>query len=166
MVTDPADYCWSSHRAYLQKPHADWLTVDFVAAMFGETRRKSQLAYAQFLFEEPSDTALHLLRNGVPIDDRILGDDAWTESILVDLDTQPTHKNLDELVHNLCERHAVSETALISQSRSRRNSTIRAEIALTATEQKIATVTEVATRFNRAHSGLSRAMNRLRDQQQ
>ncbi len=166
MVTDPADYQWSSHNAYLQKRRADWLTVEFVAGLFDTNRRGARLAYARFMTAEPTDTTLQLLRNGILEDDRILGDDSWTKDVLASRDAPVTHRNLDDLVQDTCRRYHVSESALASRSRSRLNSNIRAEIALAATEQGIATVTEVAQRFRRAHSGLSRALNHLRDQQQ
>ena len=163
MVADPADYPWSSHTAYLQKHTPTWLTVDYLTAMFGASRQSASLAYAEFVTGQPTDVTMRLLRNGTSDDDRILGEDAWIKVILSKLDTPATYRSLDELVQDTCRRHNIAETALVSRSRSRLNSAIRAEIALAATEQKIATVTEVAKRFRRAHSGLSRAMNRLRD---
>lgn len=69
-----------------------------------------------------------------------------------------------ELIIEVCQRHQVSEAMLASRCRSRKHATIRAEIALQATEQNIATLSEIARRFGRAHSGLSRTLNRLRDQ--
>ena len=35
IVYDPADYRWSSHRAYLGLEHIEWLTTDFGLAFFG-----------------------------------------------------------------------------------------------------------------------------------
>jgi REP-associated tyrosine transposase len=166
MVTDPADYQWSSHNAYLQKRRADWLTVDFVAGLFDTNRRGARLAYARFMTAQPTDTTLQLLRNGISEDDRILGDDSWTKDVLASRHSPVTHRNFDDLVQDTCRRYRITESALASRSRSRLNSNIRAEIALAATNQGIATVTEVAKRFGRAHSGLSRALNRLRDQRQ
>jgi len=113
--------------------------------------------------DRPSDATLHLLRNGVPDDDRLLGDDEWVKSLLGNSSSIDRYRNLDDIVHNACQRHEVTEIMLASRSRSRRNSCVRAEIALAAVEHGCATVTEVALRFGRAHSGLSRAMNRLRD---
>jgi REP element-mobilizing transposase RayT len=163
MVVDPADYQWSSHNAYLRLTHMDWLTVDHLAAVFGTGVQNARLAYINFMTDQPSDATLHLLRNGVPDDDRLLGDDEWVKSLLGNSNSIDRYRNLDDIVHDACQRHEVTEIMLASRSRSRRNSCVRAEIALAAVEHGCATVTEVAMRFGRAHSGLSRAMNRLRD---
>ncbi len=164
MVADAADYQWSSHNAYLRLTNTDWLTVDYLAAMFGVGAQIARTAYVKFMAGQPSDATLRLLRNGVPDDERVLGDDEWIHSVLDKSDAAIQYRNLDDIVHDTCRRHDVTETMLASRSRSRRHSAIRVEIALAATEHGMATVTEVARRFGRAHSGLSRAMNRLRDE--
>ena len=163
MVADPADYAWSSHTAYLRLANTDWLTVDYLAALFGEVAQTARLAYINFMTDQPSNTILRLLRNGTPDDDRILGNDEWIDSVLDRPVTATPFKDLDDVVADACQRHDVTEAMLASRSRSRRHSAIRAEIALAAIEHTLATVTDVAQRFDRAHSGLSRAMNRLRD---
>ena len=162
MVADPADYRWSSHNNYLGLISTEWLTVDYVAAMFGSGLQTARTHYLNFMTEVPSDATLRLLRDGIPNDERVLGDDEWIRTVLEDAEAVTRDTTLDEIVDDACRRHDVTETLLASRSRSRRHSTIRAEIALAATEKGCATLTEVAKRFGRAHSGLSRAMNRLR----
>jgi len=166
MVVDPAHYPWSSHNAYLRLTNTDWLTVDCLAELFGTGVQTARLAYINFMIDQPSDATLLLLRNGIPGDERVLGDDVWVHSVLKKSNSTQRYKNLDDIVHDACQRHKVSETMLASRSRSRRHSGIRAEIALAAVEHGCATVTDVAKRFRRAHSGLSRAMNRIRDENQ
>ena len=164
VVTDPANYPWSSHNAYLRLTDVDWLTVDYLAAMFSVAQRGARLAYVKFMTDQPSDATLRLLRNGIPDDERIAGDDDWIQSVLERSGAATRYRNLDDVINDACQRHDVTETMLASRSRSRQYSSIRAEIALAATEHGCATVTEVARRFGRAHSGVSRAMNRLRDE--
>lgn len=166
MVADPATYPWSSHSAYLRLTNTDWLTVDYLAAIFGAGVQSSRAAYAEFMAGQTPGVTLRLLRNGVSNDERILGDDEWIHSVLDRADAESRHKNLDDIIQEACERYGITEPMLASRSRCRRHSFIRAKIALAATEHGCATVTEVAHRFGRAHSGLSRAMNRLRDRNQ
>lgn len=163
MVDNLSNYPWSSHHAYLQKSCPPWLTVDHLLALFGGRHKRACRRYARFMSEQQSERMLRLLRAGVSGDDRLLGDDGWTKTVLDKLDAQPVRKTLDELVRDACQRNDVTEAMLASRCRSRNHSTIRAEIALAATEQGVATVTDVARRFGRAHSGLSRTMSRLRD---
>lgn len=166
MVTDAADYRWSSHKPYLRLNEIDWLTVDCLAAMFGASQQRARLSYIEFMSDQPSDATLTMLRRGIPGDGRILGDDEWTRSVLDRTGTATRHRDLDDFVDDACQRYGVTEALLASRSRSRRHSAIRTEIALAATEHGCATVTEIARRFGRAHSGLSRAMSRLRDNNQ
>jgi tellurite resistance protein len=70
--------------------------------------------------------------------------------------------SLDAIVAAACRKHAVGEEQLASSSRNRKHAAIRAEIALSAIEQRAATLGEVARRFGRAQSGLSRAVGKLR----
>jgi hypothetical protein len=58
--------------------------------------------------------------------------------------------------------HAVTEADLASPSRIRRHARIRAKIAKSAVEQDIATVTDVARRFNRSTAAISRLVSGLR----
>jgi len=166
IVADAAEYRWSSHNDYLRLIKTDWLTVDYLAAMFGTEVGSARTQYVSFMTDQPSDDTLRLLRDGVPDDERVLGDDNWVHKVLGDNEATTRRNNLDEIVNDACQRNGVSEALLASRSRSRRHSSIRAEIALAATENGCATLTEVAKRFERAHSGLSRAMNRLRDKNQ
>ena len=164
MVADPSEYQWSSHNAYLRLSGPSWLTVDTVAAMFASRRSSALESYSRFMAQLPSEKTIKMLRQGSPGDERLLGDDRWVHSVLTEFDAIDKHGNLDKIIDDACQRHDVTEAMLASPSRSRRHSRIRAEIAIAATEKRCATVTEVAKRFGRAHSGLSRAMNRLRDQ--
>ena len=166
MVSDPSDYQWSSYNAYLRLTGPTWLTVDTVAAMFSSRRSGARESYSRFMVQLPSENTMKMLRQGSPGDERLLGDDNWLQSVLTEFDAIDRHRNLDKIIEDTCQRHNVTEAMLASQSRSRRHSRIRAEIAVTASETRCATVTEVAKRFGRAHSGLSRAMNRLRDQKE
>lgn len=166
MVGDPASYEWSSHNAYLRLTSTAWLHVEYLAAMFGTGRRSARAAYSAFMAEKTPRATLDLMRNGVPDDERILGDGDWMRAVLDKVDAVTGVRTLDDIIENACRRYTVTESALASRSRSRRHSSIRAEIALAATELGCATVTDVARRFGRAHSGLSRAMNRLRDEGQ
>jgi len=63
-----------------------------------------------------------------------------------------------------CQKYDVSKSALKSTSRNRRFAAVRAQIGLTAIESGIATNAQIARYFNRAQSGLSQAISKLRQQ--
>jgi len=163
MVGDAADYPWSSHRAYMGDPCPVWLTMDTVLSLFGDREHEARQRYAVFMGQSQPEVTVCEFRDSGRGAERMLGDDAWRQAVLGESYCRPVTIKLDELVRNICEQHGVSEDALASDSRARRYSYIRAEIALAATEQGVATITEVAKRFGRTQPGLSRAVIRLRE---
>lgn len=166
MVSELGKYRWSSHHSYLQNDRAEWLSTETIANMFGSTQRESRLAYSKFMSLPTSASMIQLLRGGNESDERLLGEDAWRETVASGVVQAPKFKDIDDLIKEFCNRHSITEAELASTSRSRKNSEFRARLAIEATEQLLATVTEIARRFGRAHSGLSRAMTRLRDRNQ
>ena len=169
MVETPSDYQWSSHNAYLGINCPNWLTVTTVLNMFatriGEARRR----YASFMHDKPPCSMLDLLRRGNESNDQVLGDDHWLEIIERKLDNQRigrhTKTSLDDLIRQACDTHSTTEYELAGPSRKRALARIRAQIALDATEQGIASISEVARRLGRTQPTLSRATQKLRSKQ-
>ncbi len=163
MVEQPANYCWSSHAAYSGGERPGWLTVDCILQMFAVTANKAHRRYVEYMLQEPEEGTTALLRQGLSGDDRILGNDDWVEGVLAAAGHHVPERTLEQLIAEVCRQHRVHEASLAESSRCRELARIRTEIALLASEQGIATITEVARRFGRAHSGLVRSVNRLRD---
>jgi REP element-mobilizing transposase RayT len=169
IVESPNDYPWSSHHAYIGRPRPAWVTTDFVLDCFGATPSDAREAYLQFVrADQPPSSfqGLDQLGRTSPSDDQLIGDDAWKSETLSAQTSFRQVRSLDELIKQVCKNTKVTEDQLQSRSRRRIYSAIRAEIALAAVDEGVATITEVARRFGRAHSGLSRAVNKLRDQRQ
>lgn len=166
IVTSPDDYRWSSHHAYSSGSAPPWLTTEFVLKNLAATIDAARVAYLRFIaVDKPSRSlpGLDQLDRLSPSDDQLIGDDDWKSDTLCKHTRFRMKRSLDELVEQVCEKYEVAEDQLRSRSRRRHYAAIRAEIALAAVEERVATLTEVARRFGRAHSGLSRAVNRLRD---
>lgn len=169
IVESPSGYPWSSHHAYAGRVNLPWLTTGYILNCFAPSLRAARAAYLLFIDVEeplPSLEGLDQLSRISPSDDQLIGDDDWKTEVLTKHTTLRPSRSLDELVVEVCERYRITEAQLRSRSRQRIYSAIRAEIVLAAVDEGIATITEVAHRFGRAHSGLSRAANRLRDQRQ
>jgi len=165
MTRMAAGYRWSSHRAYLGGPRPDWLTTCTVLRLLASTEAHARPRYAEFMTQRPDPTVVCGLRAGGDTDNRVLGADAWLASLQKDRPASQRTVSLDELISEACARHRVDETELAGSSRARKLVGIRAEIALAATTNGIATVSEVARRFGRAQPTLSRAMHRLKSKQ-
>jgi DNA-binding transcriptional ArsR family regulator len=164
MVWNAADYPWSSHHAYAGAIGPRWLTTRQILAQFGATQQAARRGYAKFMGKQQSTSVIKLLRVGFEKDDRVLGDDNWRSEILNKLEqkSERRSKSLDEIVHEKCGEHGVTETELGSPSRARRFVRIRAEIALEATENGAASLTKIAERFGRSQPALSRTLRKLR----
>lgn len=163
------DYRWTSHHAYTGRRRPPWVTTDFILNCFDERLNGARAAYRRFVQAEAAPSSLQGLEQLgkiSPSDDQALGDDAWKAETLGSASSIRPARSLDELVEHVCKIYDVSEDQLRSPSRARRLSAIRAEIALAAADEGVATISEVARRFGRAHSGLSRTINRLRDKRQ
>jgi len=166
MIDDIADYQWSSHLAYLKGNRPNWLTLDWVLSVFGETAADARLQYASFMQTDCQTPIRHRLTHGSDDDHRVLGDDGFRMSLGRGATQPATRQTLMGLTQQLCRKYGISEPELASSSRARRLSRVRAEIGLAAIDSGIATNAEIARCFNRSQSGLSRAINHVRTQSQ
>ncbi|MFK8031588.1 MAG: transposase [Gammaproteobacteria bacterium] len=161
MVSAVGEYSWSSHSDYVTGGVSDFVCTRVVLALFSSNVQKARQQYAHFVSASPSQSDIDKFRRGEdecedkPVDHPLI----WTPASDGNTDHQET---LDQLIERICRFNKVSEEDLRSPSRMREHTKVRAIIALEAFDCGIATVTEIANRFNRSQPGLSRAMNRLR----
>ena len=164
MVDDLTNYQWSSHLAYLQGKQPNWLTLNWVLSMFGDTVADARRQYTGFMQIKCRKDIRLSLRHGRDDDHRLLGDDGFRASLGSELTQPAIQRTLKKLTQEICHKYEISEAKLASGSRDRQHSRIRAEIGLAAIEGGIATNAEIARCFNRSQSGMSRAINDLRNQ--
>lgn len=159
MVTDPAEYQWSSHQNYLGKGNIPFLTTDFVLSQFGKKRAAARKAYHDFILKGITEGRRADFHQG-ETDSRILGDDGFTDTIL---NRKVTHKKikLATIIAYVCEQHNVDEEELRHLSRRRNYAEIRGVIGLLAVKLKAAPLAEVAKHFNRDLSTLSRIVHNV-----
>ncbi|MGI9329425.1 MAG: transposase [Gammaproteobacteria bacterium] len=163
MVKQCNDYEWSSHKAYMGVCQPEWLSTDFVLQMLGRTVSQARANYASFIEEPARQKIIDLLRNGSLIDDRALGSDDWLEQKNLSLHWPQDKLTLDGVIRKHCALHDMAESALHGKSRARHLARIRAEIALEAVENNIASISDIARHFGRSQPVLSRTMQRLRN---
>lgn len=155
----PQHYPWSSHRAYLGYYRPRLLTTDWVLSQFGNERKQAVEAFRRFL---ATDDAVPGSQLGAVRSDDFLE----SHSDLVNKNHGPKRRgnavrSLSALIREVCRENDIAEAELASRRRTRRNARLRAEIALAAQRQGIASVHEVAKRFNRSDSVISHAMRNL-----
>jgi len=161
IVDSPERYPWSSHRAYLGYRRPALLTTDWVLDQFGKNRGQAIAAYRDFMAEE--DQAPMTLFAGNANDAQLTSDDGFLESIDNLAADNRERPSLTQLIEEFCRLHDITETELASPRRTRRNANLRAEIALAAQQQRIASLHEVAERFNRSDSSLCHAIRHVLD---
>lgn len=161
LVKDPADYRWCSHKAYLGGHRPNWLSVDWVLRVFGDTEIAAREAYLRFMQQTQNDVYLKYFRDGGSHDDRTLSDDGFADAVVQSQPNEAETMRIDTVIATVCEKYGITKEHLSSNSRERIYSRIRAEIGLIARESGIATISEVARIFGRSQAGLSRAICKL-----
>ena len=154
LVSDPADYPWSSHRCYLGLGRRDWLTIGPTLAMFGEAN-EAIASYGRFVgepiregtFEEarPSAGAVAAdLLPGFELHDR----------------RQACPRSLEQIVLEVATELDVDHTLIESAGRDPKLVRARLEITRRALARGVASLTTVAARLGRSPSTLSEQLNR------
>ena len=159
MVSDPVDYPWSSHRAWLGLRSTPWLTIDFGLSLFSTHTENARDAYARFmgapdLVEDEFDSASN------PQDSRVLGSDSFISGIPYRPQKPRRVVTLDQLATEIATDHSIPMEALASPSRERSLSAPRLALVRAALDHRIATLAEVARFLNRQPSTLSRLLAR------
>lgn len=64
LVTDPADYPWSGHRAYLGLAQPRWLTLELGLSLFSPDPAEAREAYRRFVMTDPDAAEEAIIRRG------------------------------------------------------------------------------------------------------
>ncbi len=96
--------------------------------------------------------------DGTGTDERVFGEDRFLQAVLNSQSLKVASVSLDNIVAAVCDHLAVKERDLLSVQRTRRNARARALIAYRAMESGVATLTEVAQRFGRDDTTLSKSI--------
>jgi len=157
LVEDPARYPWSSHRWYQRSGGPPWLRTEFVLSLFDDDPTRARSRYARFMAEDADDVTPE--SGPIPVrQDRNPGPAPTAGSAMAA--TGGEQIALDELVRQICTDEHVAEAALRSHSRDRRLARIRTRIATEAVASGAASVSDVARRFNRHVTSLTKAISR------
>jgi REP element-mobilizing transposase RayT len=160
MVTHPADYPWSSHRAYLGGESFPWLRIDTGLGLFGSTVTEARQAYARWMAQPSYASEDRLWDDTHPDDARILGGDKFLASLPPPMVMPRSRKTLEQLVQEICAVHAVDPQVIRSSARHRRLTAVRVAIARQAIGDRIASMPEVARFLGRNSSSLSELLTR------
>lgn len=154
---------WTSHAHYMDDAGAPtWLTSAGVLKSFGKTDKAARTAFSKYVDDARSEGERPDLMKGLE-GGRILGDKRFARKALKPAKVVAKPVSLNQLVKRVCKEEGVKETALTTPSRARRESQIRQTITYLAMELDVATLTDLANRFNRDLTTMSRNQRYYRD---
>lgn len=160
LVRDPTDYPWSGHLCYLGEEYLPWLHTEWVLAQFGKRLRTCRNRYNKFIASGIGEGHREEFHRGGD-DVRVLANDRFLETVLRERPVQTQVPDIRNIVRYVCQRYEIPETALTGPSRARRLSEARALIGWFAAQTRAATLAEVAERFSRDATTLSRRVSQL-----
>lgn len=152
---------WSGHGAYLGRENLSWLTTEWVLGQFGTRLSTCQKRYEAFVREGHGGGRRDEFHSGGDDDGRVLGDDRFTRRVLNIPVIAPKRVALGTLIKAVCREYQLSEKALASVGRGRVASEARSVIGWLARQRGQVTLTEIAQRFDRDVTTLSRGVRDL-----
>ncbi len=153
-------YAWSGHRCYLGKEDLPWMTCDRVLGSFAKSvpaARKRYLALVKKAQAEGYRPEFHW--GGA--DPRVLAEGRVLKKALTPVKKPGKAPSLSAVVRSVCSTYGVKASELTTPSRVRLLAEVRGIIGWLARETEAAALTEVAERFNRDLSSLSRSVTRV-----
>jgi len=154
MVTDPRDYPWSSHRAYLGAPCPGWLRIEAVLDVLGTSADTARTAYRRFMNAVPDDSA----REAITLATRP-GPVQRGGTELPAPTREPTcrgvPRSLDAIAAEVAAELRLAIDDILSKRRHPTLVRARTEIAQRALLEGAANLSQVARYLNRAPSTLS-----------
>ena len=163
MVSNPSDYLWSSHLAYIGDETLPWLTKDVVLARFSSQLDLARNRYVDFVFDGLSEkhrTEFHIGSS----DARVLGDDYFAEKVLASVAMK--EEKVLSLAHCtavVCQVYKLQALDLSERSRARKPSEARGVIAWLMRAYGQVTLTEIAAYFNRDVATMSIVVRKIEE---
>ncbi len=160
LANSPDSYEWSSHHVYSGTRVEPWITTDFALSQFGTDRARAIAAYRRFLHQNMDGAVSRSpLEDCNPSDRRILGGDDFARKLLGEKWRAKSKKSLDLLINEACGHFSCTPVELASASRKANLVAARAWVVhQAAVLEGVASVSEVARRFNRDESSLRHAL--------
>jgi len=163
MVTEPEEYRWSGHRAYLGLETIPWLTTEWVLGQFSGSLSAARRAYRRFVMEGKGESRQEEYYKGSDADSRISGNDTFIDRVL---DQKPgmgvrSRVSLNGVIRAVCKHYKVQEVELDLSGRDRRTSEARGVVAWLILETGVCTLTELGKVTVRDVTTLSSAVRRL-----
>ena len=160
MVIDPAQYPWSSHRAYLGTQCLPWVTTDFGLSLFSTDLEEARSLYARFISDPDGEADVTTAPDTATGEQQRPVTRNHAGEILMDPCKPRSRLTLEQLGERICQQHHISLERLRSLSRARDLTSIRVRFITQAVELRIATLSEIARFLHRDPSALTKLLAR------
>jgi REP element-mobilizing transposase RayT len=161
LVAHAADYEWSSHRTYMGLAARRWVSADGVLKIFGHDEAAARDAYVRFV--QAGEAGVLGILAGVAS----VGEGRLQRAPPVAMRTPAptasgTIATLEDLIVAVCRAEGCLPQHLAAPGREPRFVRLRTRIAEEATALGLASMTEIARRFNRTPASVSWSLKRRR----
>jgi REP element-mobilizing transposase RayT len=155
MVTDPRDYCWSSHRSYLGAYCPEWLRIEPVLGRLGSSVDTARAAYQHLMSEAPAAAERDALSPNVKLGRTRTGERDTLSNPTSDTHGRRSPRSLEVVAAEVAL--ALDVTIHDLRSKERRPDLVhaRGEVARRALLEGAANLSQVARYLNRAPSTIS-----------
>jgi hypothetical protein len=162
MLTQPAAYPWSSHRAYRGGEQIPWLSADCVLSQFSWKEEQSRRMFAEFVAARISAGHLADFFGKGSLDSRIIGQDQFVEGVLGQTDLLPLQTpSLSTVLGVVTNLYGLSEEDLRAAGQVRIVLEARSMAVWALRELTDGTLGELAERLGRDASTLIAAIRQV-----
>lgn len=163
MVSDPSQYAWSSHGAYIKGKGLEWLAVEAVLPRWGRRRSEAIAAYQRFVQAGLGDG--HCEDYYDLVDQRFLGDEAFLDDVVrkaqeVELPREVEIK-WEEICETILNQFKITSDVIFSKGRTREVVRIKRIMAWVGREVGGLTNQEMAKTLGQDSGGLSRGLRQI-----
>lgn len=160
LADSPAAATGTSHSCYAKQTVTPWLTTRSVTRLL--EGKDGGTDYETFMARCPDPEDVVQFERVGSNDLRVIGSPEFMENLPRASRTYRSKASLDQIIHTVTCRMGVERDLVLSNSRQREFTLVRALIAWYATERGVATLSEVARCLRRDPSTLSMAISRYR----
>ena len=162
MVTNPNEYQWSSHNAYLGNNSILWLTTNLVLSQFAKQENKARKLYDEFVQDGIAEVHRHEFHSG-KFQGRILGDEKFSEKALALAEEKWKNRStLSQIIDAVCLSYGIEQDIFIEPGKKQPGAEARAIAAYLVQEEEHLSLTDLGSFLNRDLAALSRAAGRIR----
>ena len=160
LVSDPLQYPWSSHRAYMEMDEFSWLDKDRVLRKFYPDRENALMIYEKYLLKGIGVETEFDFKSGLTAG--MIGSREFVDEVMATSRPAKQRKiELADLVKKICETHHLTQQQLCMPGKQAQYSQARALLALFVREIDHLSLESLGKFLERDPSGLTALANRL-----